>query len=542
MPGAGGGGGGGGISGQIFQSTGGVLPAALPARLQATLPPALRARAGSSVNPAALGLVGAGVGASLLGGTLGVEAALAPFFAWAAAPLALAGISLELVSAFSGRPKMLDTFEAVARLALSKNPAVQNLAKGLAVFARNGVPLSTGNPKFQSQIRDLIAGTIMTIGQQAGLSHLSGEQVGILDKSIRNVLTSEIANPGTRVDDTIRALGLSQNLVPAPAASSRDFSSPRIPKQPNLADFGVPARGTPRPPMVSQRSDNLPPNTPGPVLSLFRQFEHLASPATVAELAGCITLLVLPGTETLGVRCLEGLIAKQIEQTLKAVLESIKSFFVRQPQILPPAPIPQPQPFGQPRIVPTLDQTSDCPECDGRKRKELQRIRAQQRQLSREIDTEQSQELEEQLSQQEQEITHFAELEQQPASQRDIQSELQRKAQIQQQLQQEEQQLQQGGQPQIQPPSRCPPGTHQCHTDTECETYGACAPNVPVPTLQQNETAQQLEHEIEKIEESKQVGIQFCVGCKSQDDAILFLNGEPSECSVIKGSTKELTI
>lgn len=118
----------------------------------------------------------------------------------------------------------------------------------------------------------------------------------------------------------------------------------------------------------------------------------------------------------------------------------------------------------------------------------------------------------------------MGELEKQPAETRDIQSELRQKQQLQQKLQLEQQQLEQQqtqppGQPSIEPPG--PQG---------------------VPTLNQNQTVQQIEHEIQKIEESKQVGVQFCVGCKSQDDAIMFLNGEPSECSVIKGSTKELTI
>src|SRR5579863_4145712 len=50
---------------------------------------------------------------------------------------------LGVFPSFAGKPKLLDTVQAIGRLAQSQNPEIQQLAANLAIYARNGVPLST---------------------------------------------------------------------------------------------------------------------------------------------------------------------------------------------------------------------------------------------------------------------------------------------------------------------------------------------------------------------------------------------------------------
>lgn len=131
--------------------------------------------------------------------------------------------------------------------------------------------------------------------------------------------------------------------------------------------------------------------------------------------------------------------------------------------------------------------------------------RQEQDQLKKEIQIERQQNTDQQLEQIGQELEQLQELEQQPLSQRDVSKELQRKAELQAQLDQL------GNQTAEQPSSPAP------FVPANIEQF-------PIPQRQPS-----------------QEPITFCVGCQSNEDAILFLNGEPSACSVIPGSTKPLT-
>jgi hypothetical protein len=171
---------------------------------------------------------------------------------------------------------------------------------------------------------------------------------------------------------------------------------------------------------------------------------------------------------------------------------------------------PQQQPLTQQPPAPVLDTTTPCPTCDRIGRQLTQ----QRQQLEREIQTEQAQQLEPQIEAQQQELQELQQLEQQPAQQRDIQQELKRKQELLQQIESEQRQLQQTQtQPQPLPPGERAPELQPAQ-----------------PQLQQPPPAPPVQ------------GVTFCVGCKSEEDAILFLNGEQAGCSVIPGSTHPLAL
>lgn len=412
-----------------------------------------------------------------------------------------------LAGFFSGKPKLEDTQQAIQRLMQSGLWQFQALARNLQIWLKNGVPLSTSNPQLQAQLRGWIHGALSSLG-------LTASQQLQLDTILWRVLASETALSGSFLDRIVQAFLSLNQRVPAPP--------PPPPKRKPAAKpvgIGLPVPrvqpGATRAPVPAARSV--------PQGDIVSYLETFAAQHPYLQLGGCIGL-ALAGQEGLAAACLEELLAAQVGKEAKTLLANTTSYLNyllgRQPASTPSRP---PQPTPQPSTVPTLNQTKPCPECEqgltAGQRAQLQEIRAQQKQVSQELQTEEGQQLEQQLSQQEQELTQLQELETQPASTRNITQEIQQKEQIQQQLGQELQEWQ--GQPSGQP-AQTPPGT--------------------VPTLQGNQVAQQIESQVTAIEAAKKVGVQFCVGCTSPEDAILFLNGEPSACSVVPGSTKELQV
>src|SRR5271163_4661364 len=97
------------------------------------------------------GLASAAASAGLVS-ALGSEVAGASIFGAAAIPLAAAGLGLFLAQEFQGKPKLTDTRQAQERLAQSTVPALQQLARNLEIWVRNGVPLSTGVPQLRQQL------------------------------------------------------------------------------------------------------------------------------------------------------------------------------------------------------------------------------------------------------------------------------------------------------------------------------------------------------------------------------------------------------
>ena len=467
------------------------------------------------VNTAALGLGALGLAGSV-GFTAGLEGAslgavaINPFLA---IPAGLAILATELISEFQGRPKMLDTIQAVIRLGASHDPEIQQLARNFAIYVKNGEPLSSSNPQVQAQIRQWIGGAISTIGERRP-GGLTPAQVTGLDLAIRNVLNSHTAKSGAGIDNLIAQYGFNVGLSPQPTSPLKLMIPTRPPgfaTRTRAQPTGVPAF---QPPAATPTI----PQQEGDIVSYLRD---LASRHPYLQLTGCIALAA-SGQEGLAVGCLEELAIQQISQGARNILHTASRYIssLIHPQIFPgPGPLPSPQPFE----IPTLDQHKPCPGCDSRSRVRDQ-IRHQEQQLQGEIHTEQDQEIEQQLAQQEQQITQFAELETQPAGTRNIPQELVQKAQIQQQLQEERRILE---------------------TQTGTQPGGQPEPSIQpdqVKTLQQPAAQQQIESQIENLEHAHKVGVQFCVGCQSQEDAVLFLNGEPSACSVVPGSTKELHV
>jgi hypothetical protein len=171
--------------------------------------------------------------------------------------------------------------------------------------------------------------------------------------------------------------------------------------------------------------------------------------------------------------------------------------------------------------------TKPCQECDQTQRK----ITKQRSDLQQHIQREQLQQLQQRIQQQQQELDQFTQQESQDASQRDITSELQSKQQLLSQLNQELRQIQQLGQPGEQQPGGA-------------STTGPTPTTPPgsVPTLAPPQPTQPPQPSSLYPPQAQSNGVTFCVGCDSEEDAILFLNGEPAKCSVIPGSTQPLAI
>lgn len=472
--------------------------------------------AGKAVSAASLALAPAEIAAELALGTNPVTAL--PLIAFDIASLT------GLIPSFAGRPKMLDTIQAIQRLAQSRQPAIQQLAANLAIYARNGVPLSTSNPAEQAQLRGWIGGAVSTLLAQNGLA-ATGQNVALLDQAIRNVITSEVANPGSRIDATIGSLG-GRLAAPAPAApqglSIRSIRSTR-PGATLPAPLAAPAAMPAMQP--GMQSSSLPAQADGFVKRLFHQLGSVSHDAVLlTEVTACLASAYATQNPALAEECLTAIGAQfalqQGAEEIRRLLTSIGQAARNQINNLlgrQPAPTP-----SQP--APILDQVSDCPSCSPQGRQLARQLGQQEQRVLRDIQREQEQLTEQELGQQAEQLTQLEQQETQPAGQRDIGKELQRKQQLLENIQQEQRQLgtQPGAQPQI--------------------TQPGAQPGQPAPTLQPSSSeVAQREIEQELHDQSEAQSVQFCVGCKSHEDAILFLNGEPSQCSVIPGSTKEIS-
>lgn len=442
-----------------------------------------------------------------------------PFIAFDIAQL------LGAIPSFAGKPKLQDTVQGIQRLAQSQNPSIQQLARNLAIFARNGVPLSTSNPAQQAEIRQWIGGTVQTILQQQGLP-LSGANVTLLDQAIRNVLSSEVANPGSRIDSAVAQLGghpvtpVTSQPQPAPSLSLRPIRSPN--PGPTVAQPNVPSaeRGFGSGQAIQWLISS----------GLFGGLGTLNA-QDAEQLLHCIISFIRHGPVA-ALACVGDLLARQVEQTAKKFLQDVLQFMRGQPTPAtlqgmpqgqpggtPGGPLPGPQPGIPQQPAPILDQKSDCPECTPKGRQLRSQLRSQESRTLQDIRTEQEQLTEQQLTQQAQQLTQLEQTETQPQTVEQIQKSLQQKQQLLQMEQQEEGQV--GGQP----------GT----------SYGGGGQ--PAPTLRPS-SAQAAQQEIsDELHSSEgQHGVQFCIGCQTMDDAVLFLNGEPSKCSVIPGTTKQLNV
>lgn len=104
---------------------------------------------------------------------------------------------------FSGVPKMLKTIEAQARLAQSVLPPFKQLAANLEIWVRNGVPLSTGDPKLRAQLTGWIHGTLFNSGLGLRVQPNGFDQFSATDTTLWRVFASQYALSGRALDQLV---------------------------------------------------------------------------------------------------------------------------------------------------------------------------------------------------------------------------------------------------------------------------------------------------------------------------------------------------
>lgn len=223
------------------------------------------------------------------------------------------------------------------------------------------------------------------------------------------------------------------------------------------------------------------------------------------------------------------------------------------------------QKTGQPGFVygnycPTCDPTvmpairAQCPDCtpdeidqivtqsvQGGDERDQLLLRAQQYQLQHSITTEQSQQTQQQVSQQQTQIARYRQTEQQQQTGQQTQTAQQIQQQIAQkqalldQIAQELQDLE-SGQPSAvgssqQPPAVTGPTVPQ---SSQYPITQSLTKPFQVATAREAAAAKQ----IAQAASNPSNAVQICFACESQQDAIAFMNGESSSCSLM--STKEI--
>jgi hypothetical protein len=420
-----------------------------------------------------------------------------------------------LADQFSGRPKFLDTAEAIQRLAQSQFWQMRALAANLEIWLRNGVPLSTSDPRLQAQLRDWIHGALSSLG-------LTQAQILTVDTILWRVLASETALSANYLDQVILAFQRA-NLVPPPPPPPPPIPPPPPPPK------GVPL-GVISIPQQVPRPGPTPFGQPGP--SPFTPSRPQSQSHIASQVAGCTALALI--NPAFAARCLETLAVQVVEQGAREIIDNALRLIRGQGGR--PAPISPPvsQLGGGNHSGIHVDVTQDCPSCA--------QAAKQRGQLQRDIRVELGQQQEQQFEQTQQEIERLEHLETQPAGQRDITRELQRKQELLReldQIQQTERQVlaqsqqttphpQPGQVPHVEVPPSPNPLVQICHDQCageDPEHYEKC-----IDACWSRQGQPLSAHHI-----------QFCMACASNEDAISFLNGEQAQCSVLPGSTKEVS-
>lgn len=446
---------------------------------------------------------GGGGGAGGAGGFGGIIGALPGLGSWFAG-LVQSGFTKFFITNpfqgiedfFEGKPKTADTIAAALRAAASKNPAVKQFGHDLATLERAGVVLSTDNPTGRAAL-DKIFAKAMSGLESEGFTKQQAFRY------LTNIISSHIAASG--------------GVVPVSPNTGQVMTiNPRTPIVPlSTAPPGPPAQGF------------FPTNSSQDFANQFLTGAQNYIVNAVREFSG------------LGeIKALTGLQIPTLPEQVDLLNRGVRSLFSGQPTTTPtPAPTPnQPLQIIDPR---------DCPECNPAQAQIRAQLQGEQQALRQELQTEQQQEQQQKIGQQQKQIQEFRQLERQPVDQRDIESEIQKKIALLDQVGQELQQLQQQidhGSPSPQPVMSLPPAggspplSPAGGPPQTIEPIGAPLP--PPGTL----TEQEHEQEEQQIFiQQPPVGaggdptkaVKFCVGCVTQDDALKFLNGEPSACSVM---------
>ena len=261
----------------------------------------------------------------------------APYADWIAFVADLPNLISFLESLFAGRPKMLDTQLAAARLGASPWWPLRALAANLGIWVRNGVPLSTSNPKYQAQLSGWKHGTDVSL---MALAPQRLTNIYLLNNLLNLALTSQYGPRATRALNYVVNVAVRQSAQPPPPPP-------------------------PKPPTVRESFCELQPAICAAIKSLIAQHPEIAADlkalqtwieahqtlAWIVSLGGC--LIYMAADEPRGVVCLQKLyyefLATSVYQTAKRNVESILSWFrAQQPKPPAPPPPPLPPPHGPP--------------------------------------------------------------------------------------------------------------------------------------------------------------------------------------------------
>lgn len=401
-----------------------------------------------------------------------------------------------------GKAKTIDTTQAVLRLGESSNPVVRQFGRDLGLLEQGGVVLSTSGGIGRANLNKIFAKAAEGLEAQG----FSKQQAA---RELINVISSHTAASGAAI---------------------------RFPQPSQPSSFPSTARPNPSLPLV--------PRTP----AMQNYFDNSTGAQAFAN-------QISPMRPSGPLEAVKDFVRNDIfHQDLFNDLTGLNVDIFRQPpdlrQELLKGPIGQPQnplypmPPIQPGDVPTVD-PSKCKGCTPQQRQMERQLENQRGDLQREIQIERQQQGDKQLGDQQRQIQHLHDLESQPVDQRDIQHELEQKAQLLSQIEQELEDLQfRANNPQM---SGYSP-TRTTSPD-QSENQPVVSQSGEVPTISRQRTLgrgemDELEHETqldqifmqgqpagEMPDPSK--AVKFCVACASQNDAYMFLNGEPSACSVV---------
>ncbi|MDR5728007.1 MAG: hypothetical protein RB191_11340 [Terriglobia bacterium] len=415
-----------------------------------------------------------------------------------------------------GKPKRLDTIQAVLRAGESRNPVVRQYGRDLALLEGGGIVTSTSDPAGRAALNKIFAKAVEGLEAQ-----------GVPRKRAFLELSNVISNGASG------AL-IPPPMVPAPLSAMQPQRSavpsqtlPRFPGQSNAQSF------------ANQIGRVLLDTVPG-----LREFEDLTGmQIQPPEVQPLIDFFKPPGLQS-------GMYPKNPFQPVnpsmypKNPFQPVNPFQPGNPQT--PQNPQYPLPPQQPGDVPTVD-PSKCQGCTPKQRQLQRELENQKGQLQREIQTEQQQQGDKQLTQQQQQLQHFKDLESQPSQGRDIQRELQQKAELLNQIERELEDLQflannPGSQASL------PQSGNGGNPPVQTQPSPVAQPG-EVPTVQTNHAHGR--GELDELDHEKQLdqifmqgqpsndmpdaskAVKFCVACATQNDAYLFLNGEPSACSVV---------
>jgi len=152
-----------------------------------------------------------------------------------------------LTDLFSGVPKLLKTEEAVARLRQSTLWQFQTLANNLQVWVRNGVPLSTSDPKLRAQLTGWIHGTIYDSGLGLRVTAQGYDEFSAIDTILWRVFASQYAYSGTALDKAVLNFQKVNNVLdhpkpPPPPPPKPPPPKPPPPPEPTPCDSGNPGQ------------------------------------------------------------------------------------------------------------------------------------------------------------------------------------------------------------------------------------------------------------------------------------------------------------